>query len=226
MKVSDIYYSLDQAQNPYPLTQVDFFHAKHRAVKKARADATAKGLPPPKSVASYMDIALVRNFGHYDDIGKFPNDPVARDLLRREAMEAVKAKRRRDAASKAHDEREEPQKQKSQHADTLHLRSQQQRISAREETKRRVREAFSWQPRTFTDRERAIHAPRKRKHADTADDGDANKMGAVSPASNSSKENSQAAYPAPGARKQRVVVQSDDEDKTSSLLVIDSDLTG
>jgi hypothetical protein len=189
MEVFDVYYSLGQAQDPYPLTQVDFFHAKHRAIKKANAEAAVKGLPPPKTAVSYMDMASVRNFDHYDDVGQLPNDPVARDLIRREAMEAIEAKRRGEAASKAHKEHMEARKEKSLHADAHRLRAQQQRASAREETKRRVREAFSWQPRIFNHSAPAIRPPRKRKHAATAGN---NEKGADSMASNSNKENSPA----------------------------------
>ncbi|ETI29020.1 hypothetical protein G647_01473 [Cladophialophora carrionii CBS 160.54] len=59
MEVFDIYSSIDHAQGPSPLTQVDFFHTKHRAIKKAHAEVAAKG----------------HNLGHSDDIGQITNDP-------------------------------------------------------------------------------------------------------------------------------------------------------
>ncbi|OCT46758.1 hypothetical protein CLCR_11253 [Cladophialophora carrionii] len=128
MEVFDIYHSIDHAQGPSPLTQVDFFHTKHRAIKKAHAEVAARGLQPPKSVAS-----------------------------------------------------------------------------------------------SITDGAPFIHTPRKGKHAAIAGDSDASKMGAVSPAGNSSsnsrKENFRdmsAASSSSDTRKQRVVVHRDDEDKTPS----------
>ena len=90
----------------YPLTHVPFFKAKHRALKKAKANAAAKGLPLPKSTASLIDMAVVRDFDHYDDIGKLPNDPVVKDLTRRKALEIAAEVRREDAIAKACAERD------------------------------------------------------------------------------------------------------------------------
>lgn len=177
----DFFYLDNHRPDPFPLTSVDFFHAKHRAIKEANAVAAAKGLPPRETAARYIDMAVVRNFDHYDDIGATPNDPVARELVRRKELEAAEAKRQGKTAKqllekrlKAVEEAREARKGKLRRETDLHAKEELRRAKARELTKMRVREAFNHQPRRGTKAAAAppIHAPRKRKQS--AAEGDEN----------------------------------------------------
>ncbi|KAJ9605032.1 hypothetical protein H2200_010421 [Cladophialophora chaetospira] len=200
----DFFYIDSHRPDPHPLTKVDFFHAKHRALKEANAVAAARGLPPRKSAALYIDMAVVRNFDHYDDIGVTPDDPVARDLVRRQELEAVQAERQGKIEEEAREEAREKHKiaakearearlEQSRRVETLRAEEELQRAKARLKTMRRVREDFSRQSRPGKSgavAAPAIHAPRnkKRKQAEVEANEEASKKVAVEPVVDNSKE--------------------------------------
>lgn len=179
----DIFYTKNYRPDPHPLTKVDFFHAKRRALKAANAIATAKGLPPRKSGALYIDMAVVRNFDHYDDIGAISNDPVARELVRRQEMEAAEVKRQGKTVEQDVLRRKKAREEELRRDKIMRAKEQLQRARAREVTKKRAREAFKWQPKPGAGAAPPIHAPkiRKRKKLPTEDNEHVNKKLAVDP---------------------------------------------
>jgi hypothetical protein len=176
----------------YPLTYVPYFVAKHRSLKKANADAAANGLPPPKSVALYIDMAIVRNFDHYNDIGKNPNDPVARDKVRREALETAEVKRQEEVSRKARKEllSDEAFTEWMRNAAGARFKEEQKRAIVWVETTKNIREG-GWYSRGSVNSPFVNNSSKKRKHVAGEGDNGANKKRAVSHASDSSKENVQ-----------------------------------
>ena len=243
----DFFYRDNKRPDPYPLTKVDFFRAKHRAIKQVNAAAAAKGLPPSKSVARYIDMAAIRNFDHYDDIGVLPNDPVARDLVRRKEMEAVEEKHQREVATQVIRKREAAVKDRKQAlAEEVHRTEARraedwlQHNKAREETKQRVRESFRSQSGPGDTAAPPMHAPvidvpsraKKREQVVAEDNDKSNKKRVVG-----GKENKKAVHAwlstsqempsiesdnpeisPSGGRKRRTIIDSDEEAEMSAAM--------
>ena len=153
-----------ETPSSYPLTFVPFHVAKHRALKAAKAKAAEKGLPPPKSAALYIDMATVRNFEYYEDIGKTPNDPVAKDMARRAELETVEEKRLEEARIKARKDlysqeaSDEALAQRKQRAVEAKLEEEQRRALEWVETSKRIKES-AWQSTSAGDSSFVIRGP-------------------------------------------------------------------
>lgn len=154
----------------FPRTQQTFVQAKHRAAAKMKAAAAAKGAPQPKTFVP--DMATVRVFTTNDETDSIthPNDPAAKDKVRRVEMEQVEIDRHNKAVANANKAKHSPEalKEQQRRQELANERERAHRLKTTEATKQAIREDHA--------RQAAEASSKKRKRTDNADDGEDDKV--------------------------------------------------